>query len=362
MARKCAKCGVVSEIEEAFQKSFYSDRTFYCPVCLKKNAIRNGESLLIAFLILFILGLLWVTITPQNEFGRLVLQAGLFMFFIPVVIVLHEFGHVIAAILTKTRIYYVTIGLGETSYKRKFLGVEWIFCKLPVCGFTYVGTTNRKFYRLRSVLITLGGPLMNCLIAIAATIALLSISSPDISATIKSFIAANIFELLYSLTLKKWHISGQPIPSDGLSLLKEPFMSKSEIDRNIEGSYVWEVYGYRRGGRIEDAKRICETGLTHFPDSVNLKAESARILLQLGNYADARNILVQLQQSKNLEPAMPIYLLNEIAIADVMIGTSPLLDEADVFSKTACEKMPWVVEFKGIGDWFWQKKAKSKKV
>jgi hypothetical protein len=347
MARKCAKCGVVSEIEDAFQKSFYSDEIFYCPTCLDKNTIRNAESFLIASLILFILGLLLVTITPQNEFARLVLQAGLFMCFIPIIVVLHELGHVIAAVLTKTRIYYVTVGLGEIVRKRNILGVKWIFCKLPVCGATYVGTTNRKFYRTRRVLVTLGGPAMNCVIGIAATITLFGISSPDISATIKPFIAANIFELLHSLIPKKWHISGQPTPSDGLSLLHEPFMSESEIDRDIEGSYAWEVSGCGRTGRIEDAKRIYETGLTQFPDSVSLKTEMARILFQLHNYSDARNILVRLQQSKNLEPAMAVYLLNGIATADVMMGTEQLLDEADDFSRTACEKMPWQAEFKG---------------
>ena len=43
---------------------------------------------------------------------------------------------------------------------------------------------------------------------------------------------------------------------------------------------------------------------------------------------------------------MAVYLLNDIATADVMIGAKDLLDEADNFSKTACEKMPWQPEFK----------------
>ena len=47
MARKCAKCGVTSEIEEAFQKSDSSDEIFYCPACSKEKSIQLGESFLL---------------------------------------------------------------------------------------------------------------------------------------------------------------------------------------------------------------------------------------------------------------------------------------------------------------------------
>jgi tetratricopeptide (TPR) repeat protein len=135
--------------------------------------------------------------------------------------------------------------------------------------------------------------------------------------------------------------------SDGLLLLTEPFMSRSEIDKEIEGYYVWEGYTYSMKGRIEDARRSYEKGLAHFPDSVELQSRMGRVLLELGNYAEAKNMFVQLRKNTDLEPAMAIHLLNEIATANVMIGGNDLLEEADAFSKTACEKMPWQTEFKG---------------
>jgi predicted Zn-dependent protease len=109
---------------------------------------------------------------------------------------------------------------------------------------------------------------------------------------------------------------------------------------------LWEGYDYSTRGRIEDARRRYEKGLAHFPNSVALQSSMGRLLLDLDNYVDARNLFVQLQKKTDLKPADAIHLLNNIAIADVKMGTRELLDEADTFSKTACEKMPWQAEFK----------------
>jgi hypothetical protein len=76
MSRKCAKCGTVSEIEEAFQKSYYSDK-FYCPACYEKEMFQYGGSFLKACAIVLIGGIIWVTAAPENELAWLMLQAGL---------------------------------------------------------------------------------------------------------------------------------------------------------------------------------------------------------------------------------------------------------------------------------------------
>jgi hypothetical protein len=348
MARKCAKCGVVSEIEEAFQKSDSSDEIFYCPACSKKKSVQLEESFLIACPIVLIGGFIWVMVNPQNEFAWLVFQAGLFICLYPLTVAFHELGHVLAGFLTKSTVHGVTVGLGHVLFKFELCGVEWRFCKVPVGGFTYVAVGDKKFYRIRDIITTLGGPLMNCLLVIALAIVLFSISSPWLSAIIKAFMASNIFVCFYALVPKSRKDSGRNVPSDGLSLLTELFKSKSEIDKEIEGYYVLEGYNYIIKGRIGDSKRSYERGLALFPDSLELQIGMSRNLMHSGNYADARTVLVKLRNKMDLKPEMAVSLLNDIATADVMMGTEQLLDEADAFSRTACEKMPWQVEFKGI--------------
>jgi hypothetical protein len=346
MARKCAKCGVVSEIEEAFQKSNYSDKIFYCPACSKEKSVQLGESFLIACPIVLIGGIVWVMVNPRNEFAWLVFQAGLFMCFWVVLTVPHELGHVLAAFVTRAKVSKVTIGLGRILCKRELLGIEWEFRVIPICGSTIVGIGDRNFYRIRNFLISSGGPLINFLLGTAALILLFFIYSPWPVAFTKAFMFTNIFELVHNLLPTKWNTSGGSMSSDGLRLLMLPLMSKSKIDKEIEGHYAWWGYSYISKGRIEDARKIYEKGLALFPDSAWLQRGMGRVLLELGNYADARSMFMQLYKRTDLAPDMVIRLLNDIAGVDIKIGTQDLLDEADIFSRTACEKMLWQTEFK----------------
>jgi hypothetical protein len=350
MARKWAKCGVVSEIEEAIlpiRDSYHSNEIFYCSTCRKKNAIQRGESYLIGCVIALIGGFVCVIINPQNEFARFIFQGGLFMCFVAITALPHELGHVLAAFATRAKVFSVNIGLGRVLYKRDFLGIEWKFCAIPICGLTSTGFNSKKFYRLKRFLVSLGGPLANFVMMAAAVILLFYISSPWLLAVVKSFIAANVFDLVYNLLPRKGNYGGTLVPSDGLTLLTVPFMSDLKINQNIEACYIWEGYGHFLRGRFEDARRIYETGLIHFPGSFVLQEERGRILLELGNYVDARNIFVQLQKNTDIDSTTAVSLLNEIATVDFEMGTKELLDEADDFSRTACEKMPWQTEFKG---------------
>jgi len=211
--------------------------------------------------------------SPQNEFAWLIFQTGLFWCFTTLVVVPHELGHVLAALMTKAKVFQVTIGLGNILYKHDFLGIEWKFCAIPICGFTIIGIGNRRFYRTKNFLTTLGGPLVNFLLGVVALIILFRVSSPWLLAVLKPFLAANIFVLLFGLVPRKVNIASGNTPSDGLLLLSVPFMSELKINQEIEAYYLWEGYAYNMRGRIEDAKRSYEEGLARFPNSTALQNE-----------------------------------------------------------------------------------------
>ena len=104
MSRKCAKCGIESEVEEAFlreRKSYYSEKKFYCPACWEKVAIQRGESYLIALAIILIGGLIWLIANPQNEFAQFTFQIGLLGCFIITAELIHELGHVFAGLIIR---------------------------------------------------------------------------------------------------------------------------------------------------------------------------------------------------------------------------------------------------------------------
>lgn len=239
MSRKCAKCGMVSETEEAFiqdNKSSYSDKVFYCTTCWEKKTTQQEKAYLLAYITVLIGGFVWVIVSPKNEFAWLVLHIGLFGCFTIVATVFHELGHVLAAFVVRAKIFQVTIGLGRILYRRNFWGIEWQFCIIPICGFVIPSISSIIFYRTRSFLISLGGPLANCFWGAAAMFVLWRTSSPWLAAMVRSFMIANIFTLGYGLWPQKVHFAGQNTSSDGLSLLTIPFMSKSKIKQEI-GSF-----------------------------------------------------------------------------------------------------------------------------
>jgi hypothetical protein len=245
---KCAKCGLESDNKEFFLPVRNSHETiFYCPACWEKRSTRLGESYLIACVAILVGGFAWVLMRPQNELAWLTIQSGLFACFVALNAVPHEVGHVLAAFAARAKIFQANIGLGRVLYKRDFWGIEWTFRAIPICGFVVTGIPSRTFYRTRSFLISLGGPLMNCFLTIAAMIVLYGVSLPWLAAMIKSFIVANIFDLVYCLWPRKVNIAGTNTPSDGLTLLTTPFMSKLKIDQEIEAYHTWERQGKEKG-------------------------------------------------------------------------------------------------------------------
>ncbi len=235
MARKCAICGLKFELEDDLLQARDSSEIYYCPSCREKKSAHLGVSFLIACPIVLVGGFLWVLACPQNEFAWIAFQAGLFLCFLTIVALPHELGHVLVALAVRAKVSKVTIGLGGILFKRKFIGTEWEFCAIPICGLTYVAVGDRYFYRIRNFFVSSGGPLVNCLFGIASLIVLFFISSPWIVSIAKAFLFANIFAFLYSLLPRKVNVGGISTLSDGLRLLSLPFMSKSEIDREIAG-------------------------------------------------------------------------------------------------------------------------------
>jgi hypothetical protein len=238
-------CGLESEAEKDFvpvHSSYYAETKFYCRTCWKKHSTQNGESYLIACAILLFGGFFGCFFCPQNDLAWLTCQSGLFICFVALLAVPHELGHVFAAFITRAKIFTVDIGLSKILYQGYFGGIEWKFRAIPICGFVIPGIRSSTFHRTRSFLISLGGPMMNFLLGFIAVIVLFHTSSPWLVAVIKSFIAANIFELLYSLWPRKVNIADVNTLSDGLALLTIPFMSKAQIEKNIESYYLWEDY------------------------------------------------------------------------------------------------------------------------
>jgi hypothetical protein len=267
----CARCGRQSEIGEEFLSSDNSDNIFYCPKCDEEKSISYAQSFLIASVIVFFCGSLWLIFDSQNELALRIFQAGLIGVFWPVVVFFHELGHAIAAFLLKFKVLGITIGEGKTLFHFNFLWIKWKICIFPVCGTTHISTINPKFYRLRSLLIFFGGPFANFIILFFCIIILFTTSSSWITSIIIPFTGASCFMLIQALNPKKYNLGKRKAYSDGLQMLNIPFKSKTQIQEEIESYCIREAYDYIQKGFPEEAKKILENGLAQFPESLKIK-------------------------------------------------------------------------------------------
>jgi len=202
--------------------------------------VQLGDSFFKAGMIALVIGFSWVIFSPQNDFAWLVFQTGLMLCFINCLSLLHELGHTIFAYLTGAHIFQVSVGMGKVLFKFDFLGIEWIFHKVPFSGYTSMGFTVRKFYRLKNFFVSLGGPLINFLFVFIPIPLLFILNSPWLLALLKSFIIANIFDFFHSIAPRNVDISGSTYPSDGLRLLSLAFLSESQINQEIESVIAWQ--------------------------------------------------------------------------------------------------------------------------
>lgn len=242
MAYKCEKCGLESNKKDNFLKLkslHYSYKVLYCLQCAEEIITKREKSKLIASTIILFGGLIWSIITNrENEYAWLFFQGGLFLCFTTLLVLPHELGHVIAAVMVRAKVFEVSIGIGKTLFKRKFLGIEWNFHIIPTCGYTNLGICSRRLHRTRRFLAVSGGPIAHCLLIYVAIVLSYGVSSPWAIAIGNMFILANLYVFFGSILPRKTYLSGKKSPSDGLLLLTEPFMSNSKIDEQIEWSKI----------------------------------------------------------------------------------------------------------------------------
>lgn len=276
MSFTCVKCGKVIN-EEPVLKFNPSDTLQYCRKCYgKRNAIFS-DSFIAACSILLIGGLLLAIF--KNDF--LILQAGLLALFLPLSVITHELGHAAMALLLKAKVTQIHIGRGKFLNNFSFYGIDWEFYSLPISGYVHTLILSRKFYRLKSFLISLAGPLSELLIALAALALLFLIPSSCFSIFIKPFIAVNIYSFVCGFIPTETIIKNREVPTDSLRLLTLPLMSKSKADKEIEACYAWYGYTLSKRGRIEEAGEILEKGLALFPESEAIHSEIERLKLTL---------------------------------------------------------------------------------
>ena len=212
-------------------------------------------------------------------------------------------------------------------------------------GYTLALDNREQGFRLRHWVFVACGPLVNVLFVLAALAFLprpvrIETVSEDWD-PVKAFLAANVLTLVFNLFPRKVNTSRVVQMTDGLQLLRTPFMNEKEVRTQMSLWYALPGALALQECRNEDAMRIYDEGVQSFPESLLLRLDRCLALIELEQCEEARQELLSLLGNPQLEKGLRPFCLNNLAAADVLTGKPELLDEADRCSTEAMAIMAW---------------------
>jgi tetratricopeptide (TPR) repeat protein len=348
---KCSRCGVESEIEQAFtikkRWAGLAVRT-YCPDC--RGKVETRENLVSVVAIVLCLAVLdWLTL--RRGMFRLSLDLLFLTAMNFPIIAAHEFSHAIAGSLLGVRVFRVMIGSGRLLASRRAFGITWEWRLWPVTGGTVMACPPQQGNRARFFGAVLAGPALHVLLlfaALAVQVFLLVLQGWfHVDAVLLLhwtglFIVFNLILLLFNLLPRRAASPSGQIGTDGWQLLHLLFMKEEEEQIRVQSYYVMGAMEASLRNDAADALRWVEQGLAGFPKQPALLAMQGEIFIRKKKYAEARGIFFDLLASEGSKNPFYKYLMyNNIAYADALTGDPALLPEADRYSAEACRQLPW---------------------
>lgn len=356
MAIACDKCGVETEIPEAFfkqRKSFRRSIRTECPRCHFESKLSGLRRSLLWSLAYGAIGLASVLTTPNRAGGWILLNLFLFEAFLIASIIPHEFGHALVGRRLGLRVFKVYIGHGKTVLKANLLGFQTEFKAVPLGGLTFAAPTNASWFQLKQLVFIFAGPLANILLC---AVALLFVTLSEIwdfgrigsgLVPVQVFFYANFLVLVQNL----WpHTSNGPLgkhPTDGKLIWGTIFAKSDDINNRLAARFALEAKECHERNQFAEALVWIEQGLEGYPENPLLLGWRGILLIECRDYEAARRCFTQLLTRDGNPPTVRAMMLNNIAYVDALLGGTDRLTEADCYSQEAMSFIGWMPSVKG---------------
>jgi hypothetical protein len=264
----------------------------------------------------------------------------LLLVFVPLIVVLHEAGHAVVALLVGHRVLEVKIGAGPNvtvwhGRWRLVLGL------LPLGGHVLAGSSDPSGYRAKRLLVAAAGPATNALMF--ALIPLIDASSN----TLKDFAFVNACVLIFNLFPYSIRTPYGPQRTDGLGLVQTLNDSEWELAEERSGFAVARGMIAERRGDREEAARIGDEETARNPRSVVLRTWLGVRAITNKEYVDARAIFRELVEDDRRVPPLGhrkdmlrSISMNNLAWCDLMLDDPALVAEALEMSAGAIGLLP----------------------
>lgn len=352
---KCEKCGFESAHMELFQsidRVFNSKPLTVCLDCFSKKDKDAYKTLLFVYLIVGSIGLFLIFAFPSTIAGALLLNAEAILFFTLLCTIGHETGHFLAGRLTGHRVFRIEIGSGQVVFESISDKLRWTFCRFPFGGRVYGCLPSAEFYRVRSSIFTIGGPLANIVFLIAGAKMLAwdnYFQSEPFSGFIpvKMLLLTNGVMLAVSIWPREFDTNRGKIANDSLLLWRTWFKKNVAVGEMPTYFYFYEASECVYRQRYGDAQKWVEKGLERFPGNFNLEYLRASIFSNKSLHLEACRSYSILLGKWTKDPELRALFLNNLAWSFLLSGVPDLLRKAEHCSALAIQLKPAQVYYEG---------------
>ena len=251
-------------------------------------------------------------IFEEYSAGRLSVSLIL-LFWIPM-LVLHEFGHALAARLLGWRVKEMVIGFGRELWRWQY-GETRIRVKLvPIEGYVLPMPTSSKGMRYKSALIYAAGPGIELLL-LAVTVLVLGSDYVFGGGNELGQVAAQslAIAILLGAGFNLLPFSTDGGVSDGLGILSSPFMSDEAIEMRLLAADFREFGALLDAGDTSRAVDFAQQLRSRFPQNPVVQEIYATALSASGRDEEAREFVRQRLADEKLDNARQLAWLNRQA-------------------------------------------------
>jgi tetratricopeptide (TPR) repeat protein len=234
----------------------------------------------------------------------------------PLLMALHEMGHAFTAKALGLEVNLITLGVGRFLWAGNILRLPIRLYAWPLLGLTYLGSQPKPFQRMRLWLTVLAGPATNLVLLAVAIIFWRLLTLALDSNVVLLWIAFNALTAAGNLWPANFRRSGQPQGTDGMQLLRVPFMKEAALANALSrGPLAAIVVAYNDGDYVA-ARNDCVRELKLRPQEPWLSVMLSACHTNLANY-EAGRIAVQplLEATASLPPQLHAAAQNNLAVA-----------------------------------------------
>lgn len=232
----------------------------------------------------------------------------------------------------------IRIGTGKEIFRKDLGKFLLIITNNFNGGLTYLGDLSEKYLKLRYLVFIIGGVGAQFL-AVFLGMLIVKLSTNNVInfaniSLVYIFIYSNLFMILGNIVPCNMNMGGIKHPSDGLQIIRTPFLNEGEIQTILATSKIVEGTELFEDKKYQEAEKIFRKSAISFPKSILLKLNISSSLLKQGKFVEAQLVLEEIIANNNKSPYDSL-IYNNLAYAYILQSDRQLLEKAEDFSNKA---------------------------